>query len=80
MLVEKCDKSYIDVLIESLQDIDEVYFTNKASLDKHYKKHVLSDEDGVYKMKYMDKDEYNELANQLSSATLLAMLQKVVEA
>lgn len=68
MLVEKCDKNYIDVLIENLQDIDEVYFTNKASLDRHYEKHVISDEDGIYKMKYMDKDEYNELANQLSSA------------
>lgn len=50
-----------------VQDLDEVYFTDK-NLKVHYDKHIVSDEDGNLKLPYMTPDEYNELTDKLSSA------------
>ena len=47
--------------------IDEVYFT-KDNLDRHHYKHVISDEDGPLQMEYMTPEEYNKLADDLSSS------------
>ena len=47
--------------------LTEVYFTDERNLDYHYNKHVISDEDKNWKMKYMSKEEYNKLADWLSS-------------
>lgn len=47
--------------------LDEVYFT-KDNLDIHHYKHVISDEDGLLKMEYMTPEEYNKLADDLSSS------------
>ena len=52
------------ILLE-YRDLDEVYFAPEL-LDKHYDKHVVSDEDGIWKMEYMSKEDYDELANYLS--------------
>jgi hypothetical protein len=48
-------------------DLEEVYFTTK-NRDIHHHKHVISDEDGKWKMEYMSPEEYNCLADELSSA------------
>ena len=48
--------------------IEEVYFT-KNNRDKHYDRHVISDEDGPLKMEYITPEEYDMLADELSSAT-----------
>lgn len=54
-------------LVEDIEHLDEVYFTSK-NLIKHYNKHVVSDEDGSLKMDDMSADEYNNLADKLSSS------------
>lgn len=46
----------------------EYYFKSDDELDMHYNKHVLSDEDGPRKMKFITKDDYNELAHVLSTS------------
>lgn len=61
-------QSLFESIIERYTDLEEVYFTNKRNLDRHYNKHVLSDEDGPLKMEYMPEEEYNELANTISEA------------
>lgn len=48
-------------------DLYEVYFT-KNNLQRHYNKHVISDEDGYLKMEYMSPEEYDALADKLSNA------------
>ena len=50
-----------------VDDLDEVYFTDK-NLKVHYDKHVSSDKDGDLKLPDMTPDEYNNLADELSSA------------
>ena len=50
-----------------IDDLDEVYFTDK-NLKAHYNKHVASDIDGNLKLPDMTPDEYNNLADELSSA------------
>ena len=47
--------------------LDEVYFT-KDNLDRHHYKHVISDEYGPLKMEYITPEEYNKLADDLSSS------------
>ena len=47
--------------------IDEVYFTKK-NLARHHYKHVISDEDGPLKMEYITPEEYDNLADDLSSS------------
>ena len=47
--------------------LDEVYFT-KDNLNRHHYKHVISNEDGPLKMQYMTPEEYNKLADDLSSS------------
>ena len=47
--------------------IEEVFFT-KDNLDKHHYKHVISDEDGEWKMQSLTPEEYDNLADELSSA------------
>lgn len=47
--------------------LDEVYFTDR-NLKAHYNKHVASDIDGNLKLPDMTPDEYNNLADELSSA------------
>lgn len=54
-------------LVEDIEHLDEVYFTSRNLL-KHYNKHVVSDEDGLLKMDNMSADEYNNLADMLSSS------------
>ena len=49
-----------------IEDLDEVYFTDK-NLKVHYDKHVISDKDGNLKLPNMTTDEYNKLADELSS-------------
>lgn len=53
-------------VLESLS-MDEVFFTDK-NLKKHYDKHVISDNDGRLKMPMMSSEEYNSLADELSSS------------
>lgn len=48
--------------------LDEVYFT-KDNLNRHHYKHVISNEDGPLKMQYMTPEEYDKLADDLSSST-----------
>lgn len=48
-------------------DLEEVYFTHD-NLMKHHYRHIISDEDGEWKMEYMSPEEYNQLADDLSSA------------
>lgn len=50
-----------------VEDLDEVYFTDK-NLKVHYDRHIISDEDGNLKLPDMTPDEYNNLADELSSA------------
>ena len=47
--------------------LDEVYFT-KDNLNRHHYKHVISNEDGPLKMQYMTPEEYDKLADDLSSS------------
>lgn len=47
--------------------LDEVYFT-KDNLNRHHYKHVISNEDGPLKMRYMTPEEYDKLADDLSSS------------
>lgn len=54
-------------IVEEIENLDEVYFTSKNLL-KHYNKHVVSNEDGMLKMDKMTMDDYNQLADTLSSA------------
>ena len=49
-----------------IEDLDEVYFTDK-NLKVHYDRHVVSDKDGNLKLPNMTTDEYNKLADELSS-------------
>lgn len=58
----------VSKLLEKYNYLDEVYFERESDLDRHYNKHVVSDEDGPFKMEYMSKDDYNNLADTLSSA------------
>lgn len=58
-----------DVLDEEF--LTEVYFTDERNLDYHYNKHVISDEDGDWKMDYVTKDKYNEMADWLSSVKIV---------
>ena len=44
------------------------YFFKCSNLDTHYEKHVISDEDGKWKMPEMTKQEYNNRADKLSSS------------
>ena len=50
-----------------VEELDEVYFTDK-NLKVHYDRHVVSDIDGDLKLPEMTSDEYNNLADELSSA------------
>ena len=54
-------------LVENYDNLEEVYFTPR-NREIHYNRHVISDEDGPLKMDYMTIDEYDELADKLSSA------------
>ena len=49
-----------------IEDLDEVYFTDK-NLKLHYDKHEISDKDGNIIQPNMTTDEYNKLADELSS-------------
>ena len=50
------------------KELEEVYFTDK-NLKVHYDRHVVSDDDGKLKLPDMSEAEYNQLADDLSSAT-----------
>ena len=50
-----------------VNDLDEVYFTDK-NLEIHYNRHIISDRDGKLKLPDMTPEEYNNLADELSSA------------
>ena len=52
-------------LVEEI--IDEVFFT-KNNLERHHYKHIISDEDGPWQMEYMTPEEYDNLADKLSSS------------
>ena len=54
-------------LLETFDDLEEVYFTQKNG-ERHYNSHILSDKDGHLKMDYMTYNEYNQLADDLSSS------------
>jgi hypothetical protein len=61
-----------------LNKLEEVYFVpptkvadqfyGAGNFIRHYYKHVLSDEDGIYKLDYLTPKEYNDLADELSTA------------
>lgn len=53
---------------EESKHLWEVLFSSDYNLNKHYNKHVISDEDGQLKMDFMSKDDYNYLADTLSSS------------
>lgn len=53
-------------LVEDI-DLEEVFFSKK-NRDIHHYKHVVSDEDGPLKMDYLTPEEYDTLADKLSSA------------
>lgn len=50
------------------KDLDEVFFDNEQNLLNHYNKHVLSGSDGTKQLPNMTKDDYNNLADKLSSS------------
>ena len=50
-----------------VEELDEVFFTDK-NLKIHYDRHIVSDMDGTLKLPDMTPDEYNNLADELSSA------------
>ena len=53
-------------LVEDLY-LEEVFFSPRNRTAHHYK-HVVSDEDGVWKMNYLSEEEYDKLADELSTA------------
>ena len=61
--IDEIMKKYNEVL-----HLSEVLFNSDKNLNYHYNKHVVSDDDGPLKMDYISKEEYNELADKLSSA------------
>ena len=54
-------------LVETFEDLVEVYFTPR-NRERHYNSHVISDADGPFKMTEMTIEEYDQLADDLSSA------------
>ena len=48
-----------------ISDIEE-RFTSNASKEKHYARHIISKDDGIWKMPDMSIDEYEQLADTLA--------------